>query len=120
MTTLDKIKLIDFYLHGVDMNVSYQGDYGLKSYKTDYKEGGSTIRHSLYYHTSLDALRPVIVKLMNINHKQLSGGYLNNLLWLQIKIKDILSNLFTSEDAKISDLFYSVVECIKYLNEKEK
>ena len=43
MTTLDKIKLIDFYLHGVDRDL---WDFEIPNYDV-----------------SLDALRPVIVKL---------------------------------------------------------
>lgn len=110
MTTLDKIKLIDFYLHGVDRKVSYQGDYGLKSYKTDYKEGGTTVRHSLYYHTSLDALRPVIVKLNQSDLKtELSRLHLT---------MSIYNYIYEGKD--FTPVFESVVECIKYLNEKEK
>ena len=45
MTTLDKIKLIDFYLHGVDRDL---WDFEIPNYDV-----------------SLDALRPVIVKLCN-------------------------------------------------------
>lgn len=108
MTNLDKIKLIDFYLHGVDRGVVLNE---FEEYETSYNED-DVFFETLDYHTSLDALRPVIVKL----HGDLDFDVFN----------DILHHVFyhiefyLTGQHEFSQVFDSVVECIKYLNEKEK
>lgn len=89
MNTLDKIKLIDFYLHGVDRDL---WDFEIPNYDV-----------------SLDALRPVIVKL-------------NERYSLYVCFEDMLYNTrnYLCGESDFTTVFESVVECITYLNEKEK
>lgn len=90
MTTLDKIKLIDFYLHGVDRDL---WDFEIPNYDV-----------------SLEALRPVIVKLCNDDLKtELSKLHLTMSIYLYIY-----------EGKDFTPVFDSVVECITYLNEKKQ
>lgn len=86
MTTLDKIKLIDFYLHGVDRDL---WDFEIPNYDV-----------------SLDALRPVIVKLYQ-------GAYCKH-------ISDVVKNQidYICGIGDFTAVFDSAVECVKYLNEK--
>lgn len=119
MTTLDKIKLIDFYLHGVDRGVKihYSLDVNEKgeqdSWYTDNKF------NDLHYHISLDALRPVIVKLLGelySTHIAIEDAFcIDKFDNLQI----LISRYFRGE-IEFTLVFDSVVECINYLNEKEK
>jgi hypothetical protein len=90
MTTLDKIKLIDFYLHGVDRDL---WDFEIPNYDV-----------------SLDALRPVIVKLNQSDLRtELSKLNLTMAIYQYIY-----------EGKNFEPVFHAVIDCINYLNEKEK
>lgn len=91
MTTLDKIKLIDFYLHGVDRDL---WDFEIPSYDT-----------------SLDALRPVIVKLYQT---EIPHHLLNKRHQIRTSV-----DFYIKGDIDFTPVFDSVVECINYLNEKK-
>lgn len=107
MTTLDKIKLIDFYLHGVDRGV-YGNDndaFWIIEYTLH-----TRAYVELNYHTSLDALRPVIVKL----NERFKSSYVEQELDMQ---SAVFNYVFNNSD--FAPVFDSVVECIKYLKEKE-
>jgi hypothetical protein len=110
MTTLDKIKLIDFYLHGVDRGIKTDVRI-IKGYKKEVFIYPDKFGHwtELNYHESLDALRPVIVKL-------------NERYSLYVCFEDILYNTrnYLCGESDFTTVFESVVECITYLNEKEK
>ena len=111
MTTLDKIKLIDFYLHGVDrgrvkksFTIKFDDEGNQEHfYATEYFDG-------LNYHTSLDDLRPVIVKL-NQSDLRTELSKLN----LTMSIYQ-----YIYEGKNFEPVFDSVVECITYLNEKKQ
>lgn len=104
MNTLDKIKLIDLYLHGVDRDIRKdEGDFEKEAYYACKSEFGENV----YYHTSLDALRPVIVKL----YQGAYCKYISDVVKYQI---DYICGI-----GDFAPIFDSVVECIKYLNEKK-
>lgn len=92
MTTLDKIKLIDFYLHGVDRDL---WDFEIPNYDV-----------------SLDALRPVIVKI--------TTGFEGNVFDKKIHRMFFNIEYYLIGQHDFNQVFDSVVECIKYLEEKKK
>ena len=111
MTTLDKIKLIDRYLHGVDRDIRKdEGDFEKEAYYACKSKYGENV----HYHTSLDALRPVIVKLTS---EKLTGkDFMMKIENIKLEFWHYLEGF----ENDISELFDSVVECIKYLEEKKK
>ena len=111
MTLLDQIKLIDFYLHGVDRGVKIDSRIKTGFIKVVFvypdKFG---YWNELEYHTSLDALRPVIVKLNQSDLRtELSKLNLTMAIYQYIY-----------EGKNFEPVFHAVIDCIKYLNEKEK
>jgi hypothetical protein len=109
MTLLDKIKLIDFYLHGMDRDVRKdEGDFEKEAYYACKSELGENV----YYHTSLDAIRPVIVKFET---EIITAELIDYVMTMR---NNIMGYLYGALD--FTPVFDSVVDCIKYLNEKEK
>jgi len=90
MSLLNDIKKIDFYLHGVDRDL---WDFEIPNYDV-----------------SLDALRPVIVKLNQSDLRtELSKLNLTMAIYQYIY-----------EGKNFEPVFHAVIDCINYLNEKEK